>query len=633
MTLLFNSLAFALPSFVVRDIKVQGAQRIQLGTVLNYVPINVGQRLRPGDTSKIISSLFRTGFFTDVSLAKSGNTLIIKVVERPTIGAITIRGNREIKTEPLQNVMRNIGLTQGQVFNRAVLDKLRQEMKSQYNNRGRYNATVTTKVTSMSRNRVRIDVIIAEGTVAKIREIRIIGNRSFTDKILLKQFILTTPSLLTYFNSRDQYSKEKLDASLEALKSYYMDRGFIKMRVDSAQVSLTPNHKDVYITVRITEGARYHFNGYRLAGKFVVPKRQLDDLVPIRAGDVFARNKVSQAVNDIGTVIGDAGYGFPKINPIPKIDDKKHTVFLTIYIDPGIRAYIRRIDFSGNHKTADYVLRHNMKQKEGALLSISQIKESERKLRNLQYFKNVAVKTRPAPGTNNQVDLEFTVTEVPSTTVNASVGYGTMGVEFNTGINEPNFLGTGRTVGLNFSRRSDIQNYAVNFYDPFFAEGIGQGFNLFYTRYTPGRQSEVASYATNRYGGELNYSVSISDYNTWSFSGGFTHLDINSVNSATPQYAAFIANNGRVFNQIMFSTAWHFNSFDQIIFPNSGYRQSVSFKVALPTDENSLYYFKAGYTGPQANSIGGNAVATATAELTLPYPKPERHFSRDLGQN
>lgn len=587
--------AYALESFVVRDVRVQGLQRIQVGTVLNYLPIRIGQKLTQRETSRIISALYRTGFFKNVSLARSGSTLIIKVVERSTIGVVFVHGNKDIPREKLDVVLKNIGLVQGHVYDPAVLDKVKRELKDQYNNRGKYNATIETSVSAMKRNRVTVTINIKEGRVAKIKEIRIIGNKAFTDKQLLKQFVLRTPGFLTFFSQRDQYSKEKLNASVESLQSFYMDHGYIKAKIQSTQVSLSTDRRHVFITLKIYEGARYYFDNYKFTGKLILPREQLRSMVHIKKGDVFSRKVVNSAINDIGLAIGDKGYGFPSINADPVIDEKSKRISITFYIDPGVRVYVRHINFVGNTKTADYVLRHAMRQEESSMLRITKIKDSERRLRNLGYFKNVSVKTKPVAGTNNQVDLDYHVTETPSTTASASVGYGSLGFQFNAGINEPNFLGTGRTVGINFSTRSDYKDYSVNYFNPYYYEGIGRGFNAYFQQYTPGKETTISNYATNRFGGDVTYNFDVADDHYLTLGGGYEHLDIPRFNAATPEYVAFVAANGKNFNLGHVTAGWTYNSYDQKIFPTKGYHQQVSAKVSYPFD-GSLAYYKVGLT-------------------------------------
>lgn len=593
MTFALN--AFALEPFVVKQVQVHGLQRIQVGTVMNYLPISIGQTLSRKNSSKVIASLYRTGFFKNVWLARRGNTLIINVRERATIGAVDVKGVKDIPKEKMQSVLKNLGLVAGHVFDRSVLEKVQAELKSQYNNRGKYNAQIKTKVTDMARNRVNVQIIVSEGRVAKIKEIKIIGNHAFSDKVLIKQMVLSTSGWFTWFTSKDEYAKEKLDASVKALQSYYLDNGYLHIKIVSTQVSLTPDHKHVYITIKVDEGKLYHFSGFKLAGKLILPREQLRSMVHIKNGDVFSRSVVNEAISDIGTAIGNIGYGFPSINAEPIVDEKKRQIFINIYIDPGVRVYVHRIRFVGNTKTADYVLRHNMVQNEASLLRISDIKESERKLRNLGYFKDVSVKTKAVPGTNNQVDLEYHVKETPSTTATASVGWGTLGPEFNAGINEPNFLGTGRTVGINLSTRRDLKNYSFNYFNPFISSGVGRGYNIYYTKYTPGDNTPVADYTSTRWGGDVTYNVAISDNNTWQFGGGYENHQLRSLSRSTAQYTAFTNRYGSNFNQLHLTTGWSFSSYDQIIFPTSGYRQQLSATLTFPADGSSLTYYKVSF--------------------------------------
>lgn len=600
---LFTVNAFAFSSFVVRNIRVIGSQRVSKGTVLNYVPIRVGQRISSANSGKVIRALYETGFFDYVELDRQGSTLVIKVVERATIGSIVVHGNKTIPKDELKKVLKHSGLVQGDVFQKSTLKNLRESLKQEYNNIGKYNARITTKVTPLPRDRVAIDIEISEGVVAKITTIKIIGNKEFKDATLLKQFKLTTSGLFTYFTKKDQYTKQKLDASLEAMRSYYLNRGFIKFRIDSTQVSLTPDKKHVYITIKITEGPRYTFSGFKLTGKLILPREKLRKTVLLKKGDIFSREKVTQSVSAIGNALAEKGYGFPKIEALPSVNEQQKSIFINFSVKPGRHIYVRRISYSGNVKTADYVLRHITKQQEGSLLSVSDVKESERQMRLLGYLKNVDVKTKPVPGTNNQVDLNFGVVEAPSAEATASVGYGTDGPIFSAAFNQHNFMGSGRSVGLNFNASRYSKSYGFSYYNPFYGENLGRGFNLYYQRITPGKLG-TTTYTNNKVGGIVTYNQILDDNSSFQYGYGFEHINITSIGQfpngaggvgGPLQLATFQAINGHSFNEIKLTTGWNHNTYDRLPFPTEGLNQQVSATLSLPADGNSLTYFKVGY--------------------------------------
>lgn len=604
--------ASAVDSFVVEDIQVEGLQRISLGTVLNYLPVEVGQRIEPGDTARIIRTLYDTGFFEDIELEQEGNTLIVIVVERAMIGSINISGNRDIKTDQLNDVLSQMGLEEGEIFQPSALEQFEQDLRTEYNSRGKYNAIITSTVTPLSQNRVAININISEGLAAKIKSINIIGNNDFSDGELLQQFNLSAPNLLklTFITGADEYSQEKLDASLEALNSFYMDRGYIRFRIESTQVLLSPDKKDIYITVKIFEGPQYTFSGYQLTGELVASEEDFSRLIDIRPGEIYSYQKVTQAVTYMGEALGSIGYGFPDIQVEPSIDDSTREVFITFIINPGRHVYVRQINFLGNTRTSDDVLRRNMFQNEGSVLSLTNVRESERQLRLLRYLDEVNVETVPVPGTNNEVDLNFNVTEAPSAEAFASVGYGTNGFELNAGLDEYNFMGTGRNVGFNFITSLFVTSYTVNYFNPYYTvNGIGRGFNAYFNKFTPGRL-DIAGFATDRFGGNVIYSYLLSNTVNAQFSYGYEHLDI--VNDGNvEQIINFIAANGKVFDQARITLGLTSNTYDRFPFPTQGTNQQITGLTALPAAKNALKYYKLTYLARYYRPIVRDFIFTA----------------------
>lgn len=674
----WSTYVLAADGFIVRDIKVTGLQRVSVGTVLNYLPVQVGEEIGANSTGQIIRALYDTGFFQVVSLERQGNTLIVNVVERATIGSVTLVGNKELPTDKMKELLKQMNLVKGRVFQRSSLERLENELKQAYNARGKYNARIETQVSPLTEDRVAITVTISEGRVSRIREIKFIGIKDFSQNDLLPEMTLSQSGLFTYFTKKDQYSKAEMDVSLEAIRSFYLDRGYLKFNVVSSQVMLSPDKKDVFINIHIEEGPQYKFAGAAALGKTVLSKEKIDSLIQVKAGDVFSRKKVTESISVIGLALGDEGFGFPAINAEPRIDEKNKTVFINFVIDPGRHVYVRRIDFHGNVKTGDYVLRNVIRQDEGALLSLHNIKESERQLRLLSYLKNINIKTTPVPGANNQVDLDVQVEEAPSAEATASLGYGTNGPQFNAAFNQHNFMGTGRSAGISFNASYWGQQYALNYYNPFYTNtGIGRGMNVYYETVDP-EKLDISAYSADKVGGDVNYSLLLSERSSVQAGYGFQNLHIKSIGSVQ-QIQNFVKLYGDNFNEIRLSAGWNRNSYDQLPFPNRGINQQLTALVALPGDSDSLSYYKTSYTahlyqpithgfifsllgniaygngfnnkslpffenyyaggiaqpggqvrgyesyslGPQdiyGNPLGGNFLVAGTASLILPYP-------------
>ncbi len=580
--------------FIVRDIKVTGLQRVSVGTVLNYLPVQVGEEIGPTSTPQIIRSLYDTGFFQSVVLERQGNILIVNVVERATIGSVTVVGNKEIPSDKMKEILKELDLVKGRVFQRAALERLEKELKQAYNAQGKYNARIETQITTLTENRVAIHVTVSEGRVSRIKEIRILGNHDFTDNQLLPELALAPRGIFTYFTKKDQYSKAAMDASLEALRSYYLDRGYLKFSIISSQVLLAPDKKDVFINIHIEEGPQYRFAGFAVAGKTVLPKEKIDSLIKVKQGDVFSRKKVTESISAVGLALGDIGFGFPAVNAEPRIDEQNKTVFITFMVDPGRHVYVRRINFHGNTKTADYVLRNVIRQDEGGLLSLHNIKESERQLRLLSYMKNIDVKTTPVAGANNQVDLDVQVEESPSAEATASLGYGTTGPQFNAAFNQYNFMGTGRTLGVGFNASYWGQDYTFNYYNPFYTNtGVGRGFNLYFMQVDP-THLDVSNYSSDRYGGDVNYNMLLSERSSVQFGYGYQGLRVESVGTVQ-QIQNFVNLYGRNFNQLRLSSGWNRNSYDQMPYPNKGMNQQATVLFSLPATSASFSYYKAAY--------------------------------------
>ncbi|MBA2655730.1 MAG: outer membrane protein assembly factor BamA [Tatlockia sp.] len=591
----WSSHLVAADGFIVRDIKITGLQRISTGTVLNYLPVQVGEEIGASSTGQIIRALYDTGFFQSVELERRGNTLIVNVIERATIGSVTVVGNKEIPSDKMKELLKELGLIKGRVFQRSSLERLEKELKQSYTARGKYNARIDTRVTQLTENRVAISATVSEGRVSRIKEIKIIGNKDFTSSELSSQLSLSNSNIFTYFTKKDQYSKAAMDASLEALRSFYLDRGYLKFRVISSQVLLAPDKKEVFVNIHVEEGPQYHFSNYEIVGKTILPKEKIASLIQVKSGEVFSRKKVTESISAIGLALGDIGYGFPAINAEPRIDEQNKTVFINFIIEPGRHVYVRRINFHGNTKTADYVLRNVIRQNEGSLLSLHNIKESERQMRNLGYLKNVNVKTTPVPGANNQVDLDVEVEEAPSAEATASLGYGTNGPQFNAAFNQHNFMGTGRSIGLAFNASYWGRDYSFNYYNPFYTKtGVGRGLNLYYQTIDPKHLKDISVYTADRFGGDVTYNILLSEYSSLQLGYGYQDLRIRSPGVVIP-ISNYILAKGRDFHEIRLSGGWARNTYDQMPYPTRGWNQQVGLLAALPASSHSLSYYKLSY--------------------------------------
>ncbi|MEX0950957.1 MAG: outer membrane protein assembly factor BamA, partial [Gammaproteobacteria bacterium] len=370
----------AVEQFTISDIRVEGLERITPGTVFNYLPVGVGDEFDSTVSGQAVRSLFETGFFDDVRLERDGDILVVIVEERPAIGSITFSGNKNIKTDDLMTGLRQVGFAEGRVFDQSLLEKVEQELQRQYFSLGKYAVKIDTTVTNLDNNRVGIAIDVSEGLTARIKDINIVGNDSFKTKTLLKQFELTTPTWFSFITKADQYSREKLGADLESLQSYYQDRGYVNFNVDSTQVSITPDKKDIYITVNVTEGDQYRIGDIKLSGELIVPEEELIEQIVIYQGDVFSRREVTATSTNLADALGDVGYAFANVNSIPDINEDNKTVDLTFFVDPGKRVYVRRINFAGNDKTRDEVLRREMRQQEGGWISTKKVERGKTRL-------------------------------------------------------------------------------------------------------------------------------------------------------------------------------------------------------------------------------------------------------------
>lgn len=588
----------AAESFVVKDIRLEGLQRISAGTVFNYLPIKVGDTIDQTDTAEAIRVLFKTGFFKDVRVERDGSTLVISVVERPSIAEITFQGNESIETDALLDSLKQVGFAQGRPFNRSVFDQVEQELRREYFNLGKYAVKIESTVTPLERNRVSVRFDISEGRVAKIKNINIVGNEVFDDDDLLDEFKLKPSGLFTLFSSADQYSRQKLAADLETLRSYYLDRGYINFSVDSTQVSVTPDKKHVFITVNVTEGKQYTISDIKLAGDLIVPQQELFDLVTVHRGEKFSRKDVTQTSTKLTERLGKDGYAFANVNAIPEIDEENKTVALTFFVDPGKRVYVRRVNFSGNTKTRDEVLRREMRQIEGGWIDTSAVERSKVRLERLGYFEEVNVETPAVPGTTDQVDVNFNVVERPSGSLLAGVGFSqTQGIVFSTSVTQDNFLGTGNQVGLTFNNSDVNRAFGASYLNPYYTiDGVSRGFQLNY-RETNAADANISDYTLDEFSGGVQFGVPVSEYNRVDLRADLEHTRFKTGVFPSREVLRFRRDNGTVFNNLVLGASFARDSRNSRVFPDRGSLDKISLETSVPGGD--LTYYKVNYQHQQ----------------------------------
>ena len=582
--------------FIVKDIRIEGLRRIAPGTVFNYLPVKVGDEFDENRSGEAIRALFKTGFFKDVRIERAGDTLVVVVSERETISTIGISGNSDIKTEDLFNALKQIGFAEGEVFDRSLLDKVEQELRRQYFGQGKYAVQIDSNVKSLGGNRVAVTIHIAEGRAARIKQINIVGNKAYDDDELLKSFKLTTPTLISFFTKSDQYSKQKLGADLEALRSHYLDSGFVNFNIDSTQVSITPDKSDVYVTINVSEGERYEIFDVKLAGDLIVPAEDLFPLVTTGRGEIFSRKEVTQTSTNISERLGDEGYAFANVNPVPQIDEKSKTVSLTYFVDPGKRVYVRRINFSGNAKTRDEVLRREMRQMEGAWFSTGKVNRSKTRLQKLGYFEEVNVETPAVPDTPDQVDVNYSVVERSSGNLLLGLGYSqTQGLIFNTSVVQDNFLGSGKRVNFAFNNSDVNRVFALGYNNPYFTiDGISQGFDVSY-RETDAGNANITQFDSKVLSGGVSFGIPISEFNFLNLGFQYENTEINEGDNPAEEVSDFIEREGNQFDALLISSGFAYDTRNKALLPDRGTYHRVRGQVAVPGGD--LQYYKIDYDG------------------------------------
>ncbi|MDO6460743.1 outer membrane protein assembly factor BamA [Granulosicoccaceae sp. 1_MG-2023] len=589
------SAAEPVPRFQVADIVVEGASRIDVGTVLTYLPVRSGDLFDPAtDTARSIRALYETGLFSDVSLSRrDDHTLLVSVTERPSIADIRISGNKKLDDDQLEEALRGVGLAKGRAFNRSLLDSVEQELRRLYFSSGNYGMRIEKEVEELERNRVAVNLTITEGPVAKIRHINIVGNKAFSDEKLLGLF---ESGIVNYnpFSSADEYSRVKLEGDLETLRSYYLDRGYLRFNIESQQVSLSDDKQTIYITINVDEGEQYSVASVGLEGETVVPAEELQGLITQQPGSIFSRKAMVSSSTAITDRLGEEGFAFADVQVMPQIDDEKKEVALTFQVRPGERAYVRRIVFTGQYKTRDEVLRREMRQLEGSRFSPQLVNRSRVRLQRLSYLQSVSIDTQRVPGSDNQIDLIVRVVEGSSGSFGATAGYGSSGFLFNINLTQENIFGSGKRLQFAFDTSTTTDQLSASFTEPYYTQdGISRTVTAFIRKTDASEVSSSSKYIMDSYGANVSFGVPISEFSTFRLGGGYEHVKLTETDNSADHIVDFIADEGREFDIFTGTIGYSHDTRNRTVFATSGALHSLSLESTLGIGD--LNYYKAGY--------------------------------------
>lgn len=624
------SSAFAFEPFTVKDIRVEGIQRTEAGTVFSYLPVKVGEQMTDEKAAQAIKALFATGFFKDVRIEIDGSVVVVVIEERPAIAQIDFVGLKEFDKDQMIKGLRDAGFAVSRSFDRSLLERAEQELKRQYLTRGKYAMTVTTTVTPLERNRVAINFNIDEGASALIRQINIVGANSFKEKDLLDDFQQRTPNWISWYTKNDQYSRQKLSADLETLRSFYLNRGFLEFNIESTQVSISPDKKDIYITISIAEGERYVVSNVKLAGDLLLSEDELRKAMQIKAGDVFSREKLNESTKAISDKLSSRGYAFANVNAAPEVDKEKRSVAFTVFVDPGKRVYVRRINITGNSKTRDEVVRQEIRQMEGGWYDDERVKLSKQRIDKTDYFSDVTVETPPVAGTTDQIDVNYNVTEKSTGNISVGAGYSqSEKVILSGSISQANIFGSGKYVSVQMATGKVNRAIGLSYNNPYFTvDGVSQGFDVYHRKTNP--TSLGYEYDTVSTGGGIRFGIPISEKQSINFGAAvdYTKVTIDREDEDTPrQYTRFIDkfcgestdSCGNI--SIPLTAGWTSDGKDSAINPTRGVYQKLSFEVSPGGD---LRYYKATYQHQRYFPV--------TQDLTLML-NGELGYAKGLGQD
>lgn len=594
LSLLFVTPAWAITPFTVKDIRVEGIQRTEAGTVFSYLPVKVGDTMDDEKAKAAIHALYGTGFFKDVRLEVEQGVLIVLVRERPTIASIEVNGVKSFSKDQLKENMKFAGLVEAHIFDKGALEKAVHDLKMQYIARGKYGVSVITKVTKLERNRVSIVFDVDEGETSKIRQINIIGNKVYPESDLVGLMKLSTPTWLSFLTKNDQYSKQKLSADLETLRSYYMDSGYLEYNINSTQISITPDKKDVYITINETEGDKYKVSKVEVTGNTLISKEEMDKLIQIKPNDTFSRKALTDTTKMIGERLAEEGYAFANINANPDVDKDKHEVSFNFVVDPGHRVYVRHINISGNSKTRDEVIRREFRQVENSWFDSTKVKKSKQRTDRLGYFSEVNIETPAVQGTADQLDVNVSVKEqsTGSFTIGAGVNSGE-GLVLSGGVSQTNLFGSGNTLSLQLNTSVINQNISLSYTNPYYTdEGVSRGFDI-YKNVLNTTSIALSAFTSDTLGAGIRYVVPISEDQYIRFGGSVEQTTIGLTSLSPISYVNYVNTFGGTNSTVLTTVGWGSDTRDSAIYTTKGMMQQAYTEIALPVMD--MRYYKLNY--------------------------------------
>ena len=591
---LFFSASALAESFQVSDVRIEGLQRISAGTVFTYLPVAPGDRFDMNNSAQAIDALYKANLFSQVRLAREGNVLVVQVEEFPVIAEVKLKGNRDLKSEDLQKALAAAGISEGQAYTPNMLQQLVQVLTEQYLARSKSAVKIDPLVRPLPRGRVAIDLNISEGRSSRIKNIDIVGNKIYPDSQLIGLFDTSTPRWNSWLTKSDQYDRDKLQADIDRLESFYQDRGFMDFKVTSTQVSLSPDRQWIYLTINVDEGKVYRVKGHQFKGDLIVPQSELESLVTFKSGDRYNRSEIRKTTDALRVRLGDEGYAQAQVNIVPDVDKLSGEVNLDILVTPGIKTYVRQIGFTGNNKTYDRVLRRELRQQEASLFSGSDVARSEERLRRLPQVESLEQEIRPVPGSPDQVDLEYKIKERSTSSIEGGIGYGqSSGALFNIKYNDNNFLGTGNSLGINFGKSSSEESYGFDFTDPYFtADGVSINYAFDYTK-TNYRRERLSDWAADTMDATVTFGYPLTEYQNVYFGGGYRNLKINTGKDVASEITDYLNQNGRRYNEGVVTLSWSKDTQDNTYLPTSGSLNRISGEVTLPGSSDT--YYKLGY--------------------------------------
>ncbi|MBU1222934.1 MAG: outer membrane protein assembly factor BamA [Gammaproteobacteria bacterium] len=606
---------FADEPFVVKDIRVEGIQRTEAGTVFSYLPVKVGEVMTDEKTAAAIKALYATGFFKDVRLEARDGVVIVTVEERPSIAKITLSGIKEFSEEDLKAGLKQTGLAEGRVLDRALVDKAEQELQRQYFNRGKYAVEIKSTLTPLERNRVAVQFDVVEGDSAKIQQINIVGNKAFKEKELLNQFTSTTPGWLTWYTKNDQYSKSRLGGDIEALRSFYLNRGYLEFNVDSTQVSISPDKQGIYITVNVTEGPQYTVSDVKLAGQMLVPEDELKKLVTVKPGEVFVRDRLTETTKKISDRLGNDGYAFANVNAVPELDKEKGTVAFTLFVDPGRRVYVNRINVAGNTKTRDEVVRREIRQMEGAYYDAEKINRSRERINRLEFFNEVNIETPAVTGTTDQVDVNVSVSEKSTGSVMLGAGFSSSeGLILSGSVSQSNVFGTGNRVSAQINSGTVNTVYSLSFTNPYFTlDGISLGYDLYRRDVDSSELDNTGFFENSTIGAGVRFGFPINERDFISLGMSYEQNSVKVDATSPQQWQDFVTQFGTDNDTLRLDGSWARDTRDNYLFTTKGMLQRVAAEVGTPA--GSLQYYKLSLQHQQYFTLGKSFTLMLNGEL------------------